>query len=564
MIFFYIIISICILLPFFNKGFLYTGDDILFNINRIEEVFANLKNFNPVSFVSTFSNNQVGIGTNIFYPSFWIYPFAIFKLIFANTVHAIYAGLMFFNLLTCFIAHFSFKAFSKSSSRAFLFTNLYFFSTYRWIDILHRFDISESIAIALIPLVFWSFYETCFRNQHNWPWLAASMALLLYAHILSFLITTFFLILIFILNIRGVPNLKITIVHLFYSIFIFGILSASFLYTFIKTYLAIPIQSPKIGILSNSAIKPMVLLGSTLENTISKNGAHFNLGIISLIIIILAILFFKQLDSLYKQTLVWIIFCILISTNLFPWHIFQSTSLTLLQFPWRIFIITNFFVCFLGVKIFQFVKIKHIDLILVLILLLLNTGTLKQFLTINDQNPNLSSTSHPYSKVFKHKKLKIAKEGYKYLYPQTYKDDYIPINTKISKIKNRQVFKQTITHHMFISGTYARVKKTKYVSDGAIITLPEVKKGTKLSVPFYIYQTHNYRVWVNGKRSSFGVNNFKLLELESRSSKNIIRIQYIPTQMQLFSIWISIIGLITLLVYGFYKWMKIPKGSYCD
>ncbi|MBU7564410.1 hypothetical protein KGP45_09885 [Pediococcus ethanolidurans] len=96
-IFYYILISILTFWFLSQNGYIYIGADAQFHINRIEELAANLKLNNLFPFISTFSANKVGIGTNIFYPGLWLYPFALLRLCISNPIHAVYTGLMLIN-----------------------------------------------------------------------------------------------------------------------------------------------------------------------------------------------------------------------------------------------------------------------------------------------------------------------------------------------------------------------------------------------------------------------------------------------------------------------------------
>lgn len=563
-IFYYILISILTFWFLSQNGYIYIGADAQFHINRIEELAANLKLNNLFPFISTFSANKVGIGTNIFYPGLWLYPFALLRLCISNPIHAVYTGLMLINFLTCIIAHFTFRSFSGSQSKAFIFTNLYFFSTYRWIDIFNRFDISEFIALAIIPLVFWGFYETLFKNSKMWPWLAVGMSLLLYAHILSFLIITFFLFLIFLMNFKKINNFKTRFMKLLFAALTFFILTIGFLFTFVKTYLSINIQSPRPFELSQTALQLGKLFDSSLSNHIYGASSQFNLGLMALVIGVLVLLYFKQLPSVYKQISLWLVFCVFTATNLFPWLFLQDTGISMIQFPWRVFIVGNLFLCIVGTEVFSFIKIKYVNQLLTLSLILLSIGSITQFVSIQQHAPTLKHVFLPYESLFNRYNIKINSQAYKYLTIVSPNKDYIPINLKYTNLENRRMYNQVATHHIFVYYKPVAVRHVKPIPNGTILSLPKIGKRTMVSLPFYIYQKHNYRVWVNGKRAKFGIDRFKLIKLHLHGARNTIKIQYFPSKIQMLSIWISILGFIILIIYGFYLWIKKSHNSYFE
>jgi len=542
-----------------RNGYIYTGTDAQFHINRLEELVSNYKLHNFFPFVSTFSANRVGIGTNIFYPALWLVPFVFFRLIMQNPIHAIYAGLMLINFLTCIISFFTFKSFSKSRFKAFIFTNLYFFSTYRWIDILNRFDISEFIALTIIPLVFWSFYETVYKDSRKWLWLAVSMALLLYAHILSFLIITCFLLIVFLVNFRQVPNIKQTFLSLSYSAFIFLLLTVRFLFTFIKTYLTSNIQSPRPFELSETALSIGNLFHSTLSNSIVGPSSGFNLGLITFAILILVYRYFRYLPSLYKQLTCWLAICLIFSTNLFPWLLLQNTGIAMIQFPWRLFIIANFLLNVIGAEIFSFVKIKNATTYLVLTLMFLSLGSISQFVSVQQHDKTMNKAFIPYESLKKRYSIKINRKAYRYLTVTNPNKDYIPLNSKFTNNQNRHMYDQVVLQQMILYYKPVAIHQYKSIPNGIIWETPKIGRTTTVSMPFYIYQKHNYRVWVNDKRVKFNIDRYKLLKLKLGGTNNKVKIQYFPTLAQKSSIAISIFSFTFIALLGINKWIAYIK-----
>ncbi|WP_412988977.1 hypothetical protein ACLJJ6_08565 [Pediococcus siamensis] len=553
---YYALISVLLFFILSKNGYLYLGDDIQFHVNRIEELAANLKLHNLFVFLSTFSTNRIGIATNLFYPGLWLYPFAFLRLIIPNPIHAIYLGLMLINLLTCVIAHFTFRSFSGSAKQAFIFTNLYFFSSYRLIDIFNRFDLAEFIALSVIPLVFWGFYETLFRNMQMWPWLAVGMALLLYAHILSFIIVTCFLGILTVVNFKKISLLKQRGIKLLFSILAFLGLTAGFLYSFITTYLAVPIQTPRPFILAQTALNPKDLFGSSFSNQIFGSSPTFNLGFVALVIGIFTLLYFSNLTDMDRQIAFWSVLCIFFSTKLFPWQLLQNTGVSMIQFPWRIFIIANFLICVLGTKALSFIKVPYVESLIVISLILLSVGAISQFVTSKKQDPTLNRAFSPNEPLAFRYHIKINQQAYKYLLMIIPTKDYIPINPNHSNLQNRRTYNAVITRHMFIHNQLRTIHHLKSFPNGVILTTPKIGKKTTVSLPFYLYQSRHYRVWVNGKLAKFSHDKFRLLKLELAGNKNVVKIQYVPTLSQWASILISIISFISLIYYGVLQWRR--------
>lgn len=91
------------------------------------------------------------------------------------------------------------RAVFKTKKAAFLFSCLYIFSAYRTVDIYYRSAIAEAIAITLvIPVLFYA-YQIISGKEEKYPSvkLALSMSLLVYSHVLSTLMSTALIIILF-------------------------------------------------------------------------------------------------------------------------------------------------------------------------------------------------------------------------------------------------------------------------------------------------------------------------------------------------------------------------------
>ncbi|WP_353989826.1 hypothetical protein ABVF11_00310 [Pediococcus argentinicus] len=545
---YFLVVSVLSFLFFYKSQVIYLGADIQFHVNRIEELVHTLRSGSLFSYIATFSANKVGIGTNIFYPDFFMYIFAGLRLIVRSPITAIYGGIMLINLATFLISYFTFKNFSNSKSKAFLFANIYFFSTYRYIDILNRFDISEFIALTFIPLVFLSFYKIFFLGEYKyWPYLGLAMAGLLYAHILTFIICSLFLIVLALVFVRKNPSIVYSLISVLKAVILFILLSVGFLYSFLITYTASPIKSPRLFLLSQTAMTPNGLFDNTLANNIAGDGSSYNLGIISLVIFILAICNYKKLTSVFRK-LLWIsVVGVIFTTNLFPWRILQDTPVATLQFPFRLFTVINFMVAVLAVGVLDTIGRRIITYAVIPVLIFLNIGSISNFVASREEKPLLRNEFRPSASVKDRYNITIDVKGYKYLSPLNPNRDYIPmkgINDDGSFEHNTLVFwhNTTIDHHKYI------IKKIKSKPNGLTYTLPLAKNSQKIVLPFYIYRAKNYRVSVNQHKVKVQQTQYHTLKVPIKKGVNKIDIEYVPSKAQILS---KIISLLTLLVTVF-------------
>lgn len=108
-----------------------------------------------------------------------------------------------------------------------------------------------------------------------------------------------------------------------------------------RTSVIIPIVP---DVLINEALSPSNLLLNSLNNASPNNLLDVNLGLVVTIVSVFGISVFR----LKNQNLINLeylgIFFVVLSTNIFPWFVFQNTPLNVIQFPWRFLGLATF--CF--------------------------------------------------------------------------------------------------------------------------------------------------------------------------------------------------------------------------
>lgn len=546
---FYIFISFFSIFFLRKTGFLFKGDDLHFHIDRIENLVGLLKSHTLISFISTYSYNKVGIAMDQFYPNLFIYPFAVLRIIVKNPVSAIYDGLMLINLITCGIAHYSYKRFSDSTLKAFIFTNIYFFSTYRFVDMVTRFDLGELLAISFIPLAFWSFFEVFFRDSGKWPALSISMSLLLYSHILSLLFVAFFFVIIIVFNFKRIKLPFRVFKRTLYAVLLFLLFSFGFLYNFLYTYQSGTIKSPGIHILQNEALQPINLLHNSISNNIAGyTGQTYNIGIIAIVILVLL---FKihPIEHFNRVLINLTLFSLFLCTNLFPWFVIQDTPIAIIQIPWRFLIIANFFIAVLGVQVFLKVsKSKAIIVGLPTVLIVLNFTSVNYFIKQRELLPTLNYALTPTDGSSKNRLIKINNKNYYRLSEINNTSDYIPLTHKKFNHSDSLNFEKVIAH-------YATLQNGKNIHIGDMHSLPNgmrykisaQKQKGRISLPFYMYNKKNYIVKRNGHKIDFQIDSHRLLNIKSLKSKSTVQVTYHATQVQLIAIEISIVTFIVFI-----------------
>lgn len=162
----------------------YINEDTYFHLNRmigLRNVFRS-----PISYLN-FAHN--GPAVNIFYPWLTMYPMYILYRICGSYVLAYKLFYLLLSILTVYAAFYVMKEISGSLTASFIFSVVYTYSAYRFINVFRRAHLGESISLTALLFVLLGLYNIAFGNRNRWKFLAIGMALIAYSHNL-FLATT--------------------------------------------------------------------------------------------------------------------------------------------------------------------------------------------------------------------------------------------------------------------------------------------------------------------------------------------------------------------------------------
>ncbi|MBD5805681.1 hypothetical protein [Limosilactobacillus walteri] len=333
-------ILICFFL--FKLKLIPLGWDTQFHLNRIEELYRSLKAGHLFSSTGTYAFSQIGLAINRFYPYLFLYLFAGLRFIF-NPIFAYNTGIFLLALSSLFISYYSIKTITHSKKAAFIFSTLYNNSGYLLLQVSVRGDIAEYIALILLPLIFMGGVKTFDLTSFKWVWLPVGVVLVSYTHILSTIIFSFFILIIIIVEYK---KFNLTVIkRLIISTFIALIICLPLVITMIHAQSRESVVVPVVpDVLINEALSPSSLINNSLNNLSPNTLLDVNLGFIILLAGIIGLLAFKTTDKRLKYIETIGLLCLILSTNLFPWFIFQRTPVHIIQFPWRLLGVATF--CF--------------------------------------------------------------------------------------------------------------------------------------------------------------------------------------------------------------------------
>ena len=111
-------------LYFIRTGGMVLTSDSSFHISRVEEIYRNLKEGKVFTFTAAHTFSNSGVGNFMFYPTLFLYPWALLRFVF-NPVTSFYLWYGLFLFLTMVIAYYSMLSYSSSKVRSYAFSLVY-------------------------------------------------------------------------------------------------------------------------------------------------------------------------------------------------------------------------------------------------------------------------------------------------------------------------------------------------------------------------------------------------------------------------------------------------------
>lgn len=370
-LFFLLVSIVSIYFSHISKGQLFVGDDINFHKMRIEGLYEALYNHVYFPRINMTLMNSMGYASSIFYPDFFFYFPAALRLLGFSLSEVYIAFMVFINFITFVIAYFSMQHVVEKSNKSLTFSLLYTLSAYRLYDLTGRAAIGEVLAITFFPLAFMGLYHILYGNSKKWYFLSLGMSLIIFSHAIS---TIMFSLLIFIFLIISWKELFHSTVRL--KNFIKSVLVTLPLtvFYFIPVFEQTKSQTFKMtthqwAFMSQTANR----LDLYFDNSLSNDGLSANIGILLLIFLITYAISIHKIKNKITKNIFYVgVTFLLMTTNLFPWQLFEKTFLNTIQFPWRFFALGTLCICWVvaedGLQILNNKKVREILLFLVILL----------------------------------------------------------------------------------------------------------------------------------------------------------------------------------------------------
>lgn len=540
--------------------------DGYFHFSRAEEIYQNIRHGVPFTFIATHTFNNTGVGNFLFYPTVFLYPWAVLRFVFsAITAYDLwYAGLLFGTFI---IAYYCMRDYSHSTIRSISFALLYGLMPYH-LYTGNGFVLGEYVAYTFLPIVFLGFYHVFYENYRRWPLLAIGMTLILYSHLLSvyMVIGIFILILIGGLFGRRWWSMK-RMVSWGKAVVLTLLLSAWFFVPFLTDFFGRGVVPPDKKLIYCPSLLQMITASLTSASAVEER----TIGLLGIIIIVIGWKFIK--DSKKEQIVYFLgILFFLAATAVIPYDKIKMIKplfeiVGLVQLPCRFLNFASLFLAMTGslvvdscVKTASSAKGKiglFSGALIVILGYFMSINTMPLSLQANRRNLLQPCTALNVNWT---KKANVVVNNTNYDNIFTYPPQYGSTDYYLKQACNPHAYflcknnimpgwitkkMYTIEQHVaFINGRKEIINPT--IGPNKLTYHVDLKRSATVDLPVIAY--HNTLAYDNGRRISKHISNRGTISVRLRKGSHSITAQYTPNKLYFVAVFIAVITWIVLLV----------------
>lgn len=514
----------------FHPG-LFTAHDIGHQVIRIYYYFQaiNEGKFFP-NWISQLAN---GYGYPLFFFSYqlpWIIGVPLLKIGFdiPNTIKILFF-LSF--LLSGISMYFFIKSLFKNSLAAFLSSILYMWNPYHFLIILVGASMGIAFVFIFLPMVFWGI--NLIRENQKWgpPILASGILGIILSHTMHIVFLSPILLIFFLWSFFNTENRVNFLKKSFFGLTL-GILISSF-YLIPAIYYNKEIRVHKIEAVSKLYERNFVDLKQlvyskwgypAISNTAKTGELSFQIGIIQWISVfcLILLLFFRRLPKTHLNLSIYLLigFTVSILLMLDPtksiWDFVEK--FIFLDFPFRLILPSSFIASIFAAVILVNFKKERTQIIIFLIFLTIALYTNRNHLNV------VQYTNIPLSTYLKYD---ITSNG---------ANEYLPKNAD-----NNLLYK---SNH-YIEGEALSASNINYTTTSLTFNLG-AKKETSASVGQFYFP--GQKLYVDGKIKDFNIDKQGRISFNVLPGEHIVSVEYKETPFITFSKFLSILGVIVLLL----------------
>lgn len=340
---------------------LFWGHDLDFHLNRIMALANGLESGHIFVPIQTEVLNGYGYASPLFYSQLFLYvPAILYNLAVPIQVcYQIYAILV--NIMTCWIAYYSFRGIVRDSKIAAAGALIYLLSAYRITNLYIRAAVGEYTAMAFFPLIVYGFVRVYTKDEkelgiRDYLPIVIGLSGLIESHVLSCELSAMFIAVVCLVNYKKTFQLKrfLTLVK-----------AAAFT-LFVNMAFILPfLDSMQMNIrVNNEPVNHIQVHGAYLQQVFSafqasfgdsRRGMHAEMPLSLGIALVFGVMIFAVCYSVQNERrmrksstmkvgaicTVFTIVSIILSLRFFPWDSLENMNkvlakvLCIVQFPWR-------------------------------------------------------------------------------------------------------------------------------------------------------------------------------------------------------------------------------------
>lgn len=522
-IYFIIFLTLITSIPLFISLGIVSLDDFPFHYTRISYIKDELQMGNIFSKMYHTSLYNFGYGSGLFYPDLFLYIPALLNLVGISLVNSYKIFIILINFFSILSMYYSVNKMTKNNNMASIASIIYALCSYRLVDVYIRCAIGEALIFIFLPLIIYGIYLIIYDDYKKIDILILGMTGLIYSHLLSSFITVILLLVLVLINYKRFLKDKKRIIYLFLSAVITLLLTSYYLLPLIEQLIDRDFyiySYSSIGTLTERAVP---FYKSILELPL-KNDKWIPLGI-GIIFVYISYLKFKNYnkENIKRfENKIFIIGLILLfmSTNLFPWFIFNNIPLSI-QFPWRLYAFSTTFLTIVGsiVLVNKYnKKINDLKKYLVLIMLIPLLYCTSQYLSQDKIYDNYLGEPMYALGLYDYLPKEIDPNNLANIINKDYnldidkKDDYLIINYK--KDDNKDKFIEV--PYLYYLGYKAEYKNKELEVFKTTNGLVGVKNNNINNGKIKVFYEHTFITKLSLALSMVGVLSFVMLLIKSK------------------------------------------------
>lgn len=528
------------------------GTDLMFHANRFYAIIQSIEFGTFPFYINAHTLNEYGYAANLFYPDFTLIPFAFFIPLIG--LASSYKLIIFTHTILCgILSYWCIRKVTKDNTMAFLFSLLYTFALYRIIDFSYRGALGEFISFTFLPIIFWGLYEILYGDfKRKWYIIAIGFTCLIYTHLLSAFLIFLVVCITLLICYKTIIKSPTRLIYLGIAGFISLLLSLFFLLPMFEQladnsfYFQTHPLATEIG--PQSFAVRRILWGMFSGLTDQKLRIE-SIGILLIIPLLFRIgikgkhpfLKFADISMICGFILIFAV------TDQFPWYTFPFNKLAILQFPFRLLQPASFLLACSG-AIYMTIIGRQTNRTLLFICLIIGGITLSLKTSGGVyQGYNIYKISNTGD--YNLDDLEIV--GAEYLPSSIPSVETEDIRYRIEFIIDRG---QTINVEDTINNTITNINRVKSKLSFNI----KLNESEKVTLPLLYYK--GYKATLEGKELEVKQGGDGLLEVTIPTSGKI-EVWYNGTSLQRISLILSIVSLLSLLIYLYIVGTSKPKDK---